>query len=573
MPREDYHEHGQQQHQHIDESQGSQASSLGELMTERQSMMSFWHRPIEHSEAYDVCTLFIHIRGELDHLFRDQSTRIATAWSRVANRMAEEGYPLPCANPGKRCNQKWRNLEKVYRKHSSYLAGRLPGTTGTAPIPTPQYFEEISSILGHSHAAHPVIQVDSLAPATVTTPAPSTVTSFHPLSSSTVASAPVVPPVPTPQPLRFVRLPSSLLQTLSQSQVLPSGPPPPPPAAFSPPPPPHSLESTFNMSPERPISSPSPPHFSHYIPISSLIRSHSPPPSPIHSHSSSLHSQIITRPAPTITQPPQTITRPPQTITRPLQTITRPPQAPRFVRLPSSLFQTLSRSQVLPSGPAVSPPPAFSPPPPPHSPESTFDMSPERPTSPPLSSQIITRPPQTITRPLQTITRPPQTITRPPQTITQPLQTITQPLQTITQPRQTVTRPLQTITQPRQTVTRPRQTVTRPPQTPYRQTTAARRVTARRTTKEQKLDRILRRIEEHERQRRADTRNLVERMEEETREDRRLQAMRDEETRRYRRETMEAQEQFNNRLLNLMSGLVENQQRRRSRSRSRSPLM
>ncbi|KAI5703873.1 hypothetical protein M8J76_012143 [Diaphorina citri] len=441
-------------------------------MTERQSMMSFWHRPIEHSEAYDVCTLFIHIRGELDHLFRDQSTRIGTAWSRVANRMAEEGYPLPCANPGKRCNQKWRNLEKVYRKHSSYLAestrigtawsrvanrmaeegyplpcanpgkrcnqkwrnlekvyrkhssylaestrigtawsrvanrmaeegyplpcanpgkrcnqkwrnlekvyrkhssylaestrigtawsrvanrmaeegyplpcanpgkrcnqkwrnlekvyrkhssylaGRLPGTTGTAPIPTPQYFEEISSILGHSHAAHPVIQVDSLAPATVTTPAPSTVTSFHPLSSSTVASAPVVPPVPTPQPLRFVRLPSSLLQTLSQSQVLPSGPPP----AFSPPPPPHSLESTFNMSPERPISSPSPPHFSHYIPISSLIRSHSPPPSPIHSHSSSLHSQIITRPAPTIT-------RPPQTITRPLQTITCPPQAPRF---------------------------------------------------------------------------------------------------------------------------------------------------------------------------------------------------------------------------------------------------
>ncbi|XP_026676329.1 YLP motif-containing protein 1-like [Diaphorina citri] len=314
------------------------------------------------------------ISGELDHLFRDQSTRIGTAWSRVANRMAEEGYPLPCANPGKRCNQKWRNLEKVYRKHSSYLAGRLPGTTGTAPIPTPQYFEEISSILGHSHAAHPVIQVDSLAPAPVTTPAPSTVTSFHPLSSSTVASAPVVPPVPTPQPLRFVRLPSSLLQTLSQSQVFPSGPPPPPPPpAFSPPPPPHSLESTFNMSPERPISSPSPPHFSHYIPISSLIRSHSPPPSPIHSHSSSLHSQIITRPAPTITQPPQTITRPPQTITRPLQTITRPPQAPRFVRLLSSLFQTLSRSQVLPSGPAVSPPPAFSPPP--HSPESTFDMS------------------------------------------------------------------------------------------------------------------------------------------------------------------------------------------------------
>ncbi|KAI5696294.1 hypothetical protein M8J76_009258 [Diaphorina citri] len=106
-------------------------------------------------------------------------------------------------------------------------------------------------------------------------------------------------------------------------------------------------------------------------------------------------------------------------------------------------------------------------------------MSPERPISPPLHSQIITRPPQTITPPPQTITRPPQT--------------------------------------------------------PHRQTTAARRVTARRTTtttKEQKVDRILRRIEDHERQRRADTRNLVERMEEETREDRRLQVMRDEETRR-----------------------------------------
>ncbi|KAI5742337.1 hypothetical protein M8J77_006285 [Diaphorina citri] len=70
----------------------------------------------------------------------------------------------------------------------------------------------LSVILGHSHAAHPIIQIDSLAPA------PSTVTSSHPPSSS-CTSAPA--PVPTSQPPRFVRLSSSLLQTLSQSQVLP----------------------------------------------------------------------------------------------------------------------------------------------------------------------------------------------------------------------------------------------------------------------------------------------------------------------------------------------------------------
>ena len=108
------------------------------------------------------------------HLLTDKITKNTAVWKDVAAAVSEELSGVS----GAQCNQKWRNLKLQCKKFVDHSK-----KTGRGKMPRPEFFEEVSEILGSSHTIQPPYIRETMGTATATEPQPST----SPVSTESVS--------------------------------------------------------------------------------------------------------------------------------------------------------------------------------------------------------------------------------------------------------------------------------------------------------------------------------------------------------------------------------------------------
>lgn len=92
------------------------------------------------------------------HFLNDKMHSKKKFWADIGTEMQKNGYLVTYGRKAAdKCHQRWRNLEKVYRRHCRYMK-----STGTGKKKPPKYFEEMHEIIGEKHSSHPVHLLDSL---------------------------------------------------------------------------------------------------------------------------------------------------------------------------------------------------------------------------------------------------------------------------------------------------------------------------------------------------------------------------------------------------------------------------
>lgn len=69
-------------------------------------------------------------------------------WETIAFELTNGGFPVDA----EKCHQKWRNLEKIFRKHMHYLKSSRASDPKRVRQP-PEYFDQLRPILSNSKAS------------------------------------------------------------------------------------------------------------------------------------------------------------------------------------------------------------------------------------------------------------------------------------------------------------------------------------------------------------------------------------------------------------------------------------
>lgn len=125
----------------------SSETDVGDADLNDNSLLSVWTTKGKGTEhCHEATQLLIELRGKYNANFADKKTNKMYLWKKIAEQLRNYGYNVN----GKKCQQKFANLQKNYLKFKDNVQ-----TTGAGKKEPPPYYEEMHGVLGMKDKSTP----------------------------------------------------------------------------------------------------------------------------------------------------------------------------------------------------------------------------------------------------------------------------------------------------------------------------------------------------------------------------------------------------------------------------------